>query len=69
MTKDDTICHEVGIVLHKKVGDQVEKGETIATLHAQNHFFTESKQLVEQAFSYTNEPVSKSPIILRRIEE
>jgi len=32
-TKDDTIDHTAGIILVKKTGDKVEKGEVIAKLH------------------------------------
>jgi pyrimidine-nucleoside phosphorylase len=32
--KGDPIDHAVGIVIHHKVGDKVEKGETLFTLHA-----------------------------------
>ena len=33
-TKDSDIDLSVGLVLHKKVGDRVEKGESLATIHA-----------------------------------
>ncbi|MWP61725.1 pyrimidine-nucleoside phosphorylase [Gilliamella sp. Pas-s25] len=33
-TKEDIIDPAVGIVLHKKVGDQVAEGETLLTIHA-----------------------------------
>ena len=31
--KEDQIDPSVGIVLHKKVGDHVEKGDSLATIH------------------------------------
>ena len=33
-TKDDTIDHAVGIVLHRKRGDRVAEGEALAEIHA-----------------------------------
>ncbi len=33
-TKEDDINHAVGVELHKKVGDYVEAGESLATIHA-----------------------------------
>jgi pyrimidine-nucleoside phosphorylase len=33
-TKDDTVNHGTGIVLHKKVGDPVVKGESLLTIHS-----------------------------------
>ncbi|MFO7154889.1 MAG: thymidine phosphorylase, partial [Caldicoprobacter oshimai] len=32
-TKEDKIDHRVGIVLHKRVGERVEKGETLAEFY------------------------------------
>lgn len=33
-TKDDVIDHKAGIILHKKIGDLVKKGEIICELHS-----------------------------------
>jgi pyrimidine-nucleoside phosphorylase len=33
-TKDSVIDLSVGLVLHKKVGDRVDKGDSLATIHA-----------------------------------
>ena len=33
VTKDAAIDLTVGLVLHKKIGDQVEEGEPLATVH------------------------------------
>jgi pyrimidine-nucleoside phosphorylase len=33
-TKEDVIDLSVGVVLHKKVGDAVAAGESLATIHA-----------------------------------
>ena len=33
-TREDDIDHAVGIVLEKKIGDRVEKGENVAVIHA-----------------------------------
>ncbi len=32
--KTDSIDHSAGIILHKRIGDFVEKGEVIATMYA-----------------------------------
>lgn len=41
--KDDDVDPQAGFVLHKKIGDRVEKGETIATLH------TNKKEMLDSA--------------------
>ena len=33
VSKEDVIDHSAGIIIHKKTGDRIEKGELIATLH------------------------------------
>lgn len=44
--KEDTIDPTVGIILHKKVGDYVEKNEPIATIYANQ--LTSAKQVEEE---------------------
>ncbi len=49
--KDDVIDHSVGLELHKKVGDPVKIGETIATVHYNNDTkLPESFRLLGQAY-------------------
>ena len=43
-TKDDEIDLAVGIVLHKKIGDKVEKGESLLNIHSNKEDITEVKQ-------------------------
>ncbi|MDN6732062.1 MAG: pyrimidine-nucleoside phosphorylase [Tetragenococcus koreensis] len=47
-TKEDTIDHGVGLKLHKKVGDQVEKGESLATIYSNTEQIAEVKKLLYQ---------------------
>ena len=49
--KEDIIDHSVGLELHKKVGDHVKIGETIATVHYNNETkVAESFRLLSQAY-------------------
>ncbi|QLK86539.1 pyrimidine-nucleoside phosphorylase [Staphylococcus sp. 17KM0847] len=43
-TKEDTIDLAVGLVLHKKVGDTVEKGESLLTIYANQEDVEQVKQ-------------------------
>lgn len=36
LTKDDIINHKVGLLLNKKVGDKVKKGDTLVTIYYEN---------------------------------
>lgn len=45
-SKDDTIDMAVGIVLNKKIGDEVKEGESLLTIHANNEDVEEVKQIL-----------------------
>jgi pyrimidine-nucleoside phosphorylase len=53
-TKEDAIDYYVGIELHKKVGDRVEKGETLLTIYHQEKGLNDALELLEDAFVYTD---------------
>jgi pyrimidine-nucleoside phosphorylase len=55
-TKESEIDLAVGIVLHKKVGDRVEPGEAVATLHVNDERrLAEVQTRLRQAFKLTEE--------------
>lgn len=62
-TKEDDIDPDVGIILHKKVGDKVNVGESLATLYNNLDDVKEIKEEVLNAFVVTKEHVDKAPII------
>lgn len=63
-TKESEIDLSVGIVLTKKVGDKVEKGETIAYIHANDKNKLETaKERFLKAYSYSETKPKKSKII------
>ncbi len=68
-TKDDLIDPDVGIVLKKKVGDKVEKGDTIALLYNNLDDIKKIKEEVLNAFTVVKEKVAKKSIILEIITE
>jgi len=63
--KEDSIDPSVGLVLHKRVGDSVEKGELLATIHASRKSdMVKFKSHLAQCFSLTDEAVIVPPLIL-----
>ncbi len=66
-TKEDDIDPDVGIIVHKKVGDQVEKGEALATLYNNLDEIKEIYNEVQYAFKLCKEAVEKKPIIFEII--
>ena len=63
--KEDSVDPAVGIVLHKKVGDRVDGGEPLATIHYNAAPRAErAHQLIEASFEITGSaPSAKRPLI------
>ena len=54
----------MGLVLHKKVGDRVEAGESLATIHAPSQEkAAEAVKLLRVCYSLSPDPVQRSPFI------
>ena len=68
-TKEDKIDYSAGIMLKAKTGDRVSKGDTIATLYANDEklFEAAEKKLVNSTEIRPEKP-TKRPLILARIE-
>jgi pyrimidine-nucleoside phosphorylase len=61
--KSDPIDHAVGFVIHKKVGDVIEKGEALFTIHANDeHRLAEAREAVLAAHSFSEAPVDPLPL-------
>jgi len=67
--KEDSVDPAVGIVLHKKVGDQVNGGEPLATIYYNAAPRAErARQLIEASFEIASSaPSAKRPLIHRVI--
>ncbi|HET9587183.1 MAG TPA: thymidine phosphorylase [Anaerolineales bacterium] len=61
--KSDPIDHAVGFVIHCKVGDQVEKGTPLFTIHANDESkLTEARDTVLAAHQFSNEQIGPLPL-------
>lgn len=69
-TKEEDIDYSVGIVLDKKVGAYVSKGETIARIHVNDRSRLEecTKKLLG-AYSFTDEKPGPRPLIFGMVDE
>jgi pyrimidine-nucleoside phosphorylase len=67
--KEDSVDPTVGIVLHKKIGDSVSKGEPLATIHYNAEARAgRARQLLEQSYQIADSPArEKRPLIHRVI--
>ncbi|WP_075617632.1 pyrimidine-nucleoside phosphorylase [Paenisporosarcina indica] len=62
-TKDSVIDLAVGIVLHKKVGDQVKIGESLATIHASSENIDQVLAILYQYIEFSKDPVTAPRLI------
>lgn len=61
--KTDPIDHAVGFLIHKKVGDQVQSGEPLFEIHAnQEEKIAEARSAVLAAYAFSDEFVSPLPL-------
>jgi len=65
-TKESTIDLSVGLVLHKKVGDAVQEGESLVTIHSNSEEITEVKEKLYQHIVISNEKV-EAPTLIKEV--
>lgn len=68
-TKDSVIDLAVGIVLHKKVGDFVKKGEPIATVYSNTEDLAQCLDMLYNSIEFKDEPVEKIQLISKLITD
>lgn len=59
-SKEETIDPSVGLMLHKKVGDSVKKGETLVTVYSRQKEITEVKELITKHILIGNKAPQKT---------
>ena len=66
--KEDSIDHAVGLEFHKRIGDAVEKGETLATIYYNaDAKLAEAKNLIAASYHIGQPAPQKSRPLVRRI--
>lgn len=65
-TTDDQIDHSVGLILNKKIGDYVEKGEVLVYVHTNTGLHEDLKNEIYQAYHFSKKFVSK-PILIDEV--
>ena len=67
-TKDSLIDFSAGIIIHKKTGDAVKMGDTIATLYAaKEELFAAANDEYLSAITIQNEKKERNPLIYARV--
>jgi pyrimidine-nucleoside phosphorylase len=66
--KEDSVDPAVGIVLHKKVGDRVSTGESLATIHYNSEArATRALQLLEDSCKIAGSPPAQTRPLIHRV--
>ena len=66
--KGQPIDHAVGMVMHVEVGDEVEPGTPLFTLHANDEAKRDAvKRRILEALTFSDEPVERLPLFYRRV--
>jgi pyrimidine-nucleoside phosphorylase len=66
--KEDQIDHAVGLEFHKRIGDPVETGERLATIHYNREAkLAEAKRLIAESYVIGDRAVEKKPLVRRII--
>ncbi|WP_226679780.1 pyrimidine-nucleoside phosphorylase [Sutcliffiella horikoshii] len=68
-TKDSEIDLAVGIVLRKKIGDKVEAGESLATIHSNQEDLTKVKEALYESIKVVTGDVKVPPLVYDTISE
>ncbi|QFT89496.1 Pyrimidine-nucleoside phosphorylase [Bacillus sp. THAF10] len=68
-TKESEIDLAVGIVLNKKIGDKVEAGESLATIHSNQEDIEKVKEALYESIKVVNGDVTVPPLVYDTISE
>ncbi len=61
--KDDPVDHTVGIIIHRKVGERLERGEPLFTIHANDAAKqAEVRERLRAAFAWSDKAVAALPL-------
>lgn len=67
-TKDDVIDHSAGIVMHRKTGDAVKRGEAVATLYTNNEeAIKNAAETFLGALEFSDTAPEKKPLVYKVI--
>jgi pyrimidine-nucleoside phosphorylase len=71
--KEDAIDHAVGLVLHKKVGDAVKKGDSLCTVHynvssaESDDRLAQAIQILENSYQFNSARPDSTPPLVHQV--
>ena len=68
ITLDSKIDMAAGIIIEKKTGDRVEKGDVLATLYADDEkLFDKAEQKYKESLVMSDEAVKRNPLLYAKV--
>lgn len=68
-TKDSEIDYSAGIILNKKTGDYVKKGDVLAVLYASlEELFPRAEDTLDGAYTFSKESTKKEPLVFAKVD-
>ena len=69
-TKDSPIDFSAGLILHKKYGDAVKKGDSLVTLYtSKESALKDAEAMYREAVQIGDERPEKEPLVYARVEK
>ncbi|MFZ3262783.1 MAG: thymidine phosphorylase [Terriglobales bacterium] len=66
--KEDSVDPAVGIVVHKKIGDQVGAGEALCTIHCHSDAqAARARKMLEESYKISSAPPAHKPSLIHRV--
>src|SRR5271163_136019 len=66
--KEDSVDPAVGIVIHKKIGDNVAQGESLCTIHCHSDAqAARVKTMLEESYQITPSALAQKPLLVHRV--
>ena len=67
-TKEDRIDHTVGLEFHQRIGDRVERGQPLVTIHYNaDAMLAEAQSLITDSYEISTEPPKNIPPLILRV--
>ncbi|MDR7072614.1 pyrimidine-nucleoside phosphorylase [Fictibacillus barbaricus] len=68
-TKESEIDLAVGLMLNKKVGDSVSKGDSLVTIYSNTTDVEDAKKRISEAYTISKDPVTAPPLVYKEIKK
>ena len=68
-TKESEIDLAVGLMLNKKVGDRVSKGDSLVTIYSNTENVEDVKKKIRDAYTISKDAVEAPPLVYKEIKK